>query len=122
VWLTATPDDATSTFAGWSGDPDCAEGVVTMNANKTCMAVFSKIEPIGSWLELHWDPSDFSGKVKIALSRNGGVTWEPLFRRTRNDGVQRWKVKGPATQQARLEVCSRSDPSHCATTGNFVIQ
>ena len=41
VTLLPTPG-ATYVFGGWSGDADCADGVVTMDADKTCTAAFKK--------------------------------------------------------------------------------
>jgi uncharacterized repeat protein (TIGR01451 family) len=40
VELTAAPDPD-SNFAGWSGDPDCTDGMVTMDGSKSCTATFN---------------------------------------------------------------------------------
>jgi len=40
VLLQAMPDQD-SLFVGWSGDPDCSDGSVTMDADKSCTATFN---------------------------------------------------------------------------------
>ncbi len=42
VTLSTTADPG-STFAGWSGHADCADGVVTINSNKVCIAQFNVV-------------------------------------------------------------------------------
>ncbi len=46
VTLTATANTG-STFAGWSGNADCTDGLVTMDANKSCTATFTLNPPTG---------------------------------------------------------------------------
>jgi hypothetical protein len=43
VTLAPVPD-TDSTFEGWSGHPDCSDGQVTMDADKTCTATFTRIQ------------------------------------------------------------------------------
>jgi hypothetical protein len=79
---------------------------------------------IGSTQTIQWTSCGVSGNVRIQLSRKGGApgTWKTLFRNTANDGSQSWKVTKPATTQARVRVCSVSNPSICDTCyANFTI-
>jgi hypothetical protein len=43
VVLIASPDPG-ALFGGWSGDADCLDGVVTMNADQVCTATFNKVQ------------------------------------------------------------------------------
>jgi len=42
VTLTATPEPGAS-FSGWAGDPDCADGAVTLDREKVCTANFASL-------------------------------------------------------------------------------
>jgi hypothetical protein len=44
VSLSAVPDPG-STFGGWSGDEDCNDGTVTMDADRHCIATFNLLPP-----------------------------------------------------------------------------
>jgi hypothetical protein len=44
VQISASPSPG-STFSGWTGDPDCTDGSVTMNGNRSCSAIFTATTP-----------------------------------------------------------------------------
>lgn len=136
VMLTAEPTVG-SIFAGWSGDPDCHDGLVTMNANKTCTATFTIVSsaPItvttpnggeicvrGKSCLITWTAA-LSGKVKIEVSYDGGQSWVTVLKSTVNDGRHRWRTKGVPTTQARIRVSSSTVPSlFDVSDGHFVIR
>jgi len=79
--------------------------------------------PIGSKRTIQWSSSNLNGKVKIELSRDGGTSWEVLSKNEANTGSLTWKVKKPATTQARIRVSGVDDPGAVDTSNaNFTIQ
>jgi 5-hydroxyisourate hydrolase-like protein (transthyretin family) len=62
-------------------------------------------------LTIGWTWTGFASKdkVKIDISRDGGVTWATLFASLSNTGSKIWKVTGPNTTQARIRVSMVSD-------------
>lgn len=45
VALVAEPESGKTEFIGWTGDADCKDGEVTMDADKTCVANFKRLPP-----------------------------------------------------------------------------
>jgi hypothetical protein len=137
VNLIVTPNYR-STFTGWIGDPDCADGVVTMMTDKKCTANFvdgridlSQPAPGTIWSPrkkaiIAWGytatPTVPVANVKIDVSFDGGSKWSTVVKKMRNVGMKTWKVVGPKTTQAKIRVCSFESPLVCATSGTFTIQ
>ncbi len=71
---------------------------------------------------IRWASRGLSGNVKIGISRDGGINWQPVQSNTSNDGEQTWKVTGPATRRGRIRVCNLSGVVCDTSDANFTIQ
>jgi hypothetical protein len=125
-------------FAGWTGD--CTGNFscnLTMTGPRSVTANFAKplsftssmkgqTWKLGSKRTIQWSSATvmfFSiTKVNIDISRDGGVTWRTIIKKSSNDGAQVWKVNGPATSQAKIRVCGNPYSQYCAVSDTFAIQ
>lgn len=76
VTLAAVADTG-STFSGWSGDPDCSDGIVTMNLDQRCVATFTLVDFTLAVSKVG------NGSGKVTSSPGGidcGTTCNALFR------------------------------------------
>src|SRR5262249_23168273 len=64
---------------------------------------------VGSRQFIRWNGVQ-GGQVSIELSRDDGLTWETLFARTANDGIQSWVVTGPESQDVLIRVTRLTPP------------
>jgi len=80
VTLNPTPGVG-SVFVGWAGDPDCADGVVTMDTSKTCIATFdlttipvnvSWMPPAGGSVVCVPNPVPYGNTTTCTISVNAG--------------------------------------------------
>jgi hypothetical protein len=115
VTLTATPA-ADSIFAGWSGDADCSDGSVTMNAAITCTATLQMVPAslatrigvfrpdTGEWILDHsgngqWDATG----VNIYISSLGASGDLPVIGAWSGNGVSNIGTFNPSTGTWQLD-------------------
>jgi len=76
---------------------------------------------IGAPKVITWN-STTAGTVRVELSRDGGASWETVFRNTPNDGNELWTVTGPPCVDCRVRIASWQDDTLLdASDGGFSI-
>ncbi|HEY6201225.1 MAG TPA: S8 family serine peptidase [Candidatus Binatia bacterium] len=136
--LMVMPTNSEFTFSGWSGDcGGVGSCVLSMTSDRDVTAHFvrplsfassvgGQVWHLGSKRPIQWSYATGPGanitKVNIDISRDGGLTWKSIAKKSPNDGAQVWKVNGPATNQAKIRICGNPYSQFCAVSDVFSIQ
>lgn len=67
--------------------------------------------PLNTVQTINWTSTNITGLVKIDISRDGGASFETLFKDQPNTGSVMWNVSGPETFQAIIRISSEDDSS-----------
>lgn len=89
--------------------PPCSVTVTAPNGSETWIP--------GQPVNITWTSANAGVAVEIALTRDGGGTWETLAAGAPNSGVFAWVVVGPPTTQAMVRVRAPSQPD-CQDTSD----
>lgn len=74
---------------------------------------------VGSKQTLKWYTQNYTGNVKIELTRNAGATYETIFESTPNDGNEDWTVTGPTATNCRIRITYLDLPNSNDYNNNF---
>jgi proprotein convertase P-domain-containing protein/VCBS repeat protein len=97
-----------------TGRLDASDADFTISSSAAVQVAFpngGESQVVGTIEPIAWTSSGLIGDVKIDYSTNGGLTWNPIYGSTENDGFALWTVQGPVTGQARIRVSSVADPT-----------
>ena len=104
----AASDNSLIRVSAPSGEPSDVSDAIFTILDEPAIAV---VEPnggeiffIGSSFNVLWNNVNFTGPVKIDLSRDNGQSWNVLTASTENDGDFLWDIKAPASDNCLIKV------------------